>query len=123
MTAIGYQAYKEQAVNTMTQGEQLLMLYDELVKRLTKAELALDAKDYPTMEAAVERSLAIVRYLDGILNHQYEISGNLAKLYEFMCYDLNRVKIGRNRKELVRVKKMASELREAFQEANRKCGG
>jgi flagellar protein FliS len=123
MTATGYQAYKEQAVNTMTQGEQLLMLYDELVKRLTKAELALDAKDYPTMEAAVERSLAIVRYLDGILNHQYEISGNLAKLYEFMCYDLNRVKIGRNRKELVRVKKMASELREAFQEANRKCGG
>jgi flagellar protein FliS len=123
MTATGYQAYKEQAVNTMTQGEQLLMLYDELVKRLTKAELALDEKDYPTMEAAVERSLAIVRYLDGILNHQYEISGNLAKLYEFMCYDLNRVKIGRNRKELVRVKKMASELREAFQEANRKCGG
>jgi flagellar protein FliS len=123
MTATGYQAYKEQAVNTMTQGEQLLMLYDELIKRLTKAELALDAKDYPTMEAAVDRSWAIVHYLDGILDHHYEISGNLAKLYEFMSYDLSRVKVGRNRQELTRVKKMASELREAFQEANRKCGG
>lgn len=38
----GFQQYKEQSVNTMTQGELLLLLYDELVKRLTQAELALN---------------------------------------------------------------------------------
>ena len=27
----GYQQYKEQSVNTMTQGELLLLLYDELL--------------------------------------------------------------------------------------------
>ena len=31
----GFQQYKEQSINTMTQGELLLLLYDELVKRLT----------------------------------------------------------------------------------------
>ena len=34
----GFQQYKEQSVNTMTQSELLLLLYDELFKRLTQAE-------------------------------------------------------------------------------------
>ena len=33
----GYQHYREDVLNTMTQGELLLLLYDELVKRLTQA--------------------------------------------------------------------------------------
>jgi flagellar protein FliS len=120
MDARGFQAYKAQTVNTMTQGEQLLLLYDELIKRLTRAELSLEKKDYPTFEAAVDRSMEIIRYLDAILDHQYDISKNLTQLYEFMLYDMNRVKYGRNRTELARVKRMASELRDSFQQANKK---
>ena len=41
----GYQQYKEQSIATMTQEELLLLLYDELVKRLVQAELALDKKE------------------------------------------------------------------------------
>ena len=33
----GYQGYKEQGINEMSQGELLLLLYDELVKRLLRA--------------------------------------------------------------------------------------
>jgi len=29
----GYQRYREDSLNTMTQGELLLLLYDELIKR------------------------------------------------------------------------------------------
>jgi flagellar protein FliS len=121
MEAKGFQAYKEQAVNTMTQGEQLLLLYDELIKRLTRAELALDKEDYETFEASVNRGVEIICYLDGILDRQYEISRNLSQLYEYMTYELRRVTAGRNRTELERVKRMASELRESFQQANKKC--
>ena len=35
----GYQRYREESINTMTPGELLLLLYDELVKRLTLAGL------------------------------------------------------------------------------------
>jgi flagellar protein FliS len=119
METKGFQAYKEQTVNTMTQGEQLLLLYDELGKRLTRAELALDKQDYTTFEASIERAIAIIRYLDDILDRQYEISKNLAKLYEFFTYELRRVQIGRNRTELARVKRLTSELRESFQQANK----
>ena len=46
----GYQNYKEQAINTMTQGELLLVLYDELVKRAKRAELALEKEEYTLFE-------------------------------------------------------------------------
>lgn len=51
----GFQQYKEQSVNTMTQGELLLLLYDELVKRLTQAELALNKQSYELFEDSVQR--------------------------------------------------------------------
>lgn len=115
----GYQYYREQAVNTMTPGELLLLLYDELVKRLTQAELSLAKEDYPTFDAAVDRSVAIIHYLDDTLDRQYPISAQLTRLYEYFCYELSRVKSGRNKTELERVKRMAGELRESFRTAEK----
>ncbi len=115
----GFQQYKDQAINTMTPGELLLLLYDELVKRLTRAGLALEKEDYPLFEASVDRSVEIIRYLDDTLDHQYEVSAGLTKLYEYFCYELSRVKVGRNATELERVKTMASELRDSFRQAEK----
>lgn len=42
----GYQRYREDSLNTMTQGELLLLLYDELIKRLTQAELSGVMENY-----------------------------------------------------------------------------
>jgi flagellar protein FliS len=119
MDSKGNLAYKEQAVDTMTQGEQLLLLYDELVMRLKRAELALNKKDYGVFEESVDRCSAIIEYLDSVLDHQYAISHDLTRLYDFMTYDLVRVKLGRNRTELERVKGMAEELRDSFRQAEK----
>lgn len=115
----GYQHYREDALNTMTPGELLLLVYDELIKRLTQAELALSKEDYPTFEAAVDHAVRIIHYLDDTLDRQYAISGQLTQLYEYFCYELSRVKTGRNKTELERVKRMASELRESFRTADK----
>ena len=113
----GFQQYKEQSVDTMTQGELLLTLYDELVKRLTRAEIALEKQEYDVMGESVDRSNEIINYLRGTLDRSYEISKNLWKLYEFFGYELARVKYGRNAEELQRVKRMVCELRDAFRTA------
>ena len=115
----GYQGYKEQGINDMTPGELLMLLYDELVKRLLRAGLALDKKDYALFEASVDRSLDIIRYLDDTLDVQYPISRNLNRLYDYFSYELNRVKAGRNKTELDRVKTMVGELRDTFREAQK----
>ena len=114
----GYQGYKEQGINEMTPGELLLLLYDELVKRMVRAGLALDKGDHALFEASVDRCLDIVRYLDDTLDMQYPISRNLNRLYDYFSFELNRVKAGRNKTELERVKTMVGELRETFREAN-----
>ena len=110
----GYQQYKENSIDTMTQGELLLTLYDELMKRLTRAELALEKEDYTVMEEAVDRSSAIIRYLSGTLDRKYEISGNLYRLYDYFLYELARVRAGRNQTSLETVKRMVGELRDTF---------
>ena len=115
----GYQGYKEQGINEMTPGELLLLLYDELVKRLLRADLALDKQNYPLFDASVDRCLDIFRYLDDTLDMQYPISRNLNRLYDYFCYELNRVKAGRNKAELERVKVMVADLRDTFREANK----
>lgn len=115
----GYQGYKEQGINELSQGELLLLLYDELVKRLLRAGLALDKADYPLFEASVDRGLDIIRYLDDTLDMQYPISRNLNRLYDYFSFELCRVKAGRNKAELDRVRVMASELRDTFREAEK----
>ena len=115
----GYQGYKEQGINDMTPGELLLLLYDELVKRLVRADLALNKKDWALFDASVDRCLDILRYLDDSLDMQYPISRNLNRLYDYFSYELNRVKAGRNKTELDRVKAMVSDLRDTFREAHK----
>ena len=115
----GYQQYKEQSVNSMTSGELLLLLYDELVKRGTLASIALDKGDFPTFEAAVDRCIDIVNYLDETLDRKFPISRDLSRLYEYFTYQLGRIKIGRNKKELAALRPMLTDLRDTFRMAEK----
>ena len=115
----GYEQYKMQSVNTMTRGEMLLLLYDELIKRLTRAQLALDDEDYELFERAVQRSNDIVHYLDKTLNLDYQISYELRRMYEFFLYELSRLQAGRNSAVIQELKPLVMELRDAFREASK----
>ena len=118
----GYEQYKAQSVNTMTRGELLLLLYDELVKRLTRAELAIGKQDYTLFEASITRCIEILEYLDDMLDPQYPISHDLHRLYDFFTYELTRVKIGRNTRILAEVKPRLTDLRDTFRAAQKEGG-
>ncbi|NNJ31152.1 flagellar export chaperone FliS [Lacrimispora defluvii] len=119
MAVNGYQHYKEQTVNTMTPGEMLNLLYDELLKRLTRSELALNNKDYEVFEQSIQRSVDIVTYLIDTLNFQYEISNELKRLYDFFLYELTRIKAGRNAAVIAEIRPLIMDLRDSFREAQR----
>lgn len=118
----GYQQYKMQAVNTMTKGEMLLLLYDELIKRLTRAELALEKEDYEVFEASVKRSGEIVQYLKDTLNTEYSISRELQRMYDFFLYEVSRLQASRNKAVIEELRPLVMELRDAFREANKTSG-
>ena len=119
MDARGLQNYKAQSLNTMTQGELLLLLLDELVKRLMRSDIALEQNDYELFETSIQRGLDIVRYLDDTLDRRYEVSRGLHRLYDFFCYDLNRIMLGRNKTELDKLRPMITDLRDTFRIAEK----
>ena len=122
MIASGYQQYKNQAVSTMTQGEMLLLLFDELVNRITRAELALKDQDNVVFEQSVNRAVDIIKYLKQTLNREYAISVQLRALYDFFIYELSRVKASRRQAILDELKPLVEELRDAFRQAEKRSG-
>lgn len=118
----GYQKYKEKSIYSMSGPELLLLLYDEAISRLSKAECTLEDKEYDIFEECMNRTSRIVRYLTDILDMGQPISRDLRRIYIYLIYDISRIKAGRERQksEIGRIKNILSELRSAFEEASRK---
>ena len=114
----GYNRYKENSIYSMSGPE---LLFDEAIKRLTRAEISLDDKNYADFEDCLTRTSKIVRYLKEILDMSQPISYDLRRIYEYLIYDLSRVKAGRERRrdEIGRIRHILSELKEAFEGANK----
>lgn len=115
----GYQQYKMQSVNTMTSSEMLLLLFDELIKRLGRAQIALEDKNYDLFNESVIRSREIVQYLNNTLNMNYKISYELRRMYQFFLYELSRLQAGRRVVVIQELKPLVVELRDAFKEASK----
>ncbi len=120
----GYSQYKEKSIYSMSSAELLLLLFDESIKRLTRAEHSLSEKDYDDFDDCLQRTSRIIQYLIDILNMDYPISWDLRRIYNYLIYDISRVKAGRERRqdEIGRIRHILSELREAFDGASRKVG-
>jgi flagellar protein FliS len=97
----------------------LLLLYDELIKRLTRAQIALGDKNYDLFEKSVQRSRDIVHYLDQTLDMEYQISYELRRMYEFFLFELSRLQAGRNPVVVDELKPLVADLRDAFKEASK----
>lgn len=119
----GYQQYKTQTVSTMTRGELLLLLYEELLKRLTRAELALEKKDYAVFDKSVQRCRDIVLYLEETLDYQYPISHELKRFYDFFIYEFSRLTAVRKPEIIREVRPLIEDLRDAFTAADKKESG
>lgn len=117
MSLNNYQQYKTQSVNTMTNSEMLILLFDELLKRLKRAEIALDKEDYVLFDQSANRATEIVTYLKTILNREYTISRELYRMYDFFLYELSRIRAGRNAEVIQEMKPLVEELRDAFVQA------
>lgn len=117
----GYNRYKEKSIYSMSGGEQLLLLFDETLTRLTRAEYSLNDKNYADFDDCITRTSRIVRYLLEILDMEQSISRDLRRIYNYLVYDLSMVKAGRERRqdEIGRIRHILSELRDAFAQASK----
>lgn len=118
MDSRGYQTYKEQSVNTMTKGEMLILLYDEMGKRLARAGFALEKKDFVVFDQSVTRTREILEYLIKTLDFDYSVSRDLKRMYDFFLFELARLEAGRNQEIILELKALIKDLRDSFETAN-----
>ncbi len=114
-----YKKYREQSINTMTQGELLGLLYDTCVKRLNEGVYFIEEKNYSKANESLQKAERILRYLDGTLDRQYEISENLTLLYD---YFLRRIMTGNIHKDVEPINEvipMIEDLGKTFKEAEK----
>ena len=83
--------YQEQSIMQMSQGELLVLTFDEAIKSLKLAEFALEDKKYDKFEEAMKKCNMIIRYLRQTLDMEQPISRDLLRLYDFVTFDLGLV--------------------------------
>lgn len=114
-----YEQYKKQSVMTMTQGQMLTKLYEEIIKQLNGAIVYINEKNVVKSNEALQKSQKILNYLKATLDHKYKISDNLESLYDFFIQEIVHANIKKDIKPIQDVLPMIEELRDTFIEADR----
>lgn len=102
----------------MTKIEMLTTLYDESAKRVNRSKLALQINDQALFESELIRAVEIILYLDNTLDSDYEISKSLHTLYEYMTYEINKVRVSKKYDNADHVCSMLMELKNCFIQAS-----
>ncbi len=114
-----YAAYKQQSVMTMTTGDMLKMLYDELIKRIGLGIEAIKAKDIEATNLYLQKSQEIINHLLSSLDMKYEIAANLQALYNFFNQTLVQANIKKDAAALEEILPMIAGLRDTYIQADR----
>ena len=78
------ETYLRMQVNTAAPWELTTMLFNGCIKFMKQALLAIKNQDFNSKNINIKKSVDIIDELTISLNHNYEISGNLEKIYDYV---------------------------------------
>ncbi|BCS90301.1 flagellar export chaperone FliS [Pseudodesulfovibrio sediminis] len=109
-------AYLATQVETTTQGELLIMLYEAAIKFLKRAKIEIDNKDFAKKGIYISKAMAIVHELAECLNKDKggEITPKLGQLYMFCNNQLIKANIRLDNKMIDEVIQILDGLRSAY---------
>lgn len=114
-----YEKYKQSSVQTSTPGQLLIMLYDGAIRFIRGAVEAIKVKDHQKKNELMGKAQAIVSELRATLNHGYEVSAQLDKLYEYINYLLIEANIGKDITKAEEALDYLVDLRETWVQASK----
>lgn len=109
-------AYLATQVETTTQGELLIMLYEAAIKFLKRAKIEIDNKDFAKKGVYISKAMAIIHELTESLNKEKggEITPKLSSLYQFCTSHLIKANIRLDKKKIDEVIQILDGLRSAY---------
>ena len=119
-----YQKYQQQSVMTMTQGEMLTKLYDEIIKQLSAAEQFITEENPEEANKALQKAQRILAHLQVTLDTKYEVSESLNALYDYFIWRIIDANLHKDVAPIEEVLPMITDLRDTFIKADRtaRCG-
>lgn len=113
------QQYKEQAIYTMTQGEQLVVLFDEALKNLHYGSMMLKNENFVTSRKCTLKCKNIFSYLSDILDHKYGVAENLDELYLFFIQQIEKAEAKQDPALLDELVPLVEEMRDTWAQADK----
>lgn len=114
-----YKKYQEQSVMTLSPSELILLLYDEAIKSLKKAQIFLENKKINEVHNCIMKTENIYLYLIDNLDMKYPISNELLALYDYIYNRLIQANMKKDPEILNEVLNMTSELKVTWMEADK----
>lgn len=111
--------YQEQSISTMSKGELLVRLYDELLKNLKHASVLFGEGQSEPAKKCTEKAKDIVNYLYAILDDRYSLSSSLKRIYSHLLGQIIKANVSGNAEALSSVIPTVQELRDAWAQAEK----
>lgn len=114
-----YKNYKNMSINTMTKGEQLVLLFDKLVQRLTAATILFKENKIEETNINLNKSKEIFNFLLVSLDNNYELSKDLTELYSFFNAEIIKSIAKKDINLIEEILPMVRDLRDTWEEAEK----
>ncbi|MEH7107183.1 flagellar export chaperone FliS [Bacillus sp. JJ1764] len=109
-----YQTYQKQAVNTSKPEDLTYMLYQGIVKFIRLSKIAIENNNFEDSHHYNLRAQDIVSELMITLKQEFEVSKQLASMYDYMKRRLMEANLKKSTEILEEVEGYAVELMEAW---------
>lgn len=114
-----YKNYKELSINTMTKGEQLVLLFDKAVQRMVAANALMDDNKTIEAELQISKTIEIFNYLMVCLDKNIDISSDLMMIYSFINGELIKGRVKKNKTYIEAVLPIVKDLRDTWAETEK----
>lgn len=104
---------------TMTPGQMLIAVFDELIKQLNIAKISFESNNLTEINRSLLKAQKIIAELRTSLNFDYEISKNLNDIYNFLNRAIINANVKKDPSELDDILEIVTGLRDAFSEAEK----
>ncbi len=116
-------AYGNNKINTASQAELTLMLYEGAVKFANRAKDALEVNDYETVNTNIQKCRNIIVELLSTLNHKYPVAKDFETLYNYIFALLTEANIKKDMESLEKALVELRDIRDIWKEIMTKAKG
>ncbi len=112
-------AYQNLSIQTASPAELTLMLYEGAIKFCNKALIALEKKDYPSVNENLKKAQKIIMEFRVTLDHKYPVWEDFERVYDYIYRQLIEGNIKKDKETIEDALKYIREMRDTWKEVMR----